>query len=131
MIHLAQIHMSSLYQCVTIPGDREHPGTLPPASSTITGDHQHHPPLRLGRGSWPHICQWLLAPHPPARRGRDQETLGIYTGHFYACVADITRQLNTAAFAQQETFANLQAVRSGRDRCERREEAVGGTSSGV
>lgn len=39
-----------------------------------------------------------------------KETLGIYTGHFYACVADITRQLNTAAFAQQETFANLQVL---------------------
>jgi hypothetical protein len=28
---------------------------------------------------------------------------------FYGCVADVTRQLRSTAFAQQETFANVQA----------------------
>lgn len=39
-----------------------------------------------------------------------KERLGIYTGSFYGCVADVTRQLRSTAFAQQETFANVQVL---------------------
>ena len=41
---------------------------------------------------------------------RRQEALGLYTGSFYACVAEVTRQLQTAAYAQREIFANVQAT---------------------
>jgi len=39
-----------------------------------------------------------------------RERLGIYTGSFYGTVADVTRQLRSTAFAQQETFANVQVL---------------------
>lgn len=39
-----------------------------------------------------------------------KDRLGIYTGSFFGCVADVTRQLRSTAFAQQETFANVQVL---------------------
>eukprot|EP00435_Cladocopium_sp_Y103_P023182 s1638_g5.t1 len=39
-----------------------------------------------------------------------KERVGIFTGSFYGCVADVTRQLRSTAFAQQETFANVQVL---------------------
>ena len=39
-----------------------------------------------------------------------QSRLGVYTAPYEACVADVARALNVAAFAQQETFHNVQVL---------------------
>jgi len=41
---------------------------------------------------------------------RQQHRMGCYTGPYEACVADITRSLQLTAFAQQETFTNVQVL---------------------
>ena len=41
---------------------------------------------------------------------KDQNKLGVYTAPYEACVADVASVLNVTAFAQQETFHNVQVL---------------------
>ena len=34
---------------------------------------------------------------------------GVHTGPYHACIADISRELRSVAYAQQESFENIQA----------------------
>ena len=38
-----------------------------------------------------------------------QENKGVHTGPYHACIADISRELKSVAYAQQESFENVQA----------------------
>ncbi len=37
-----------------------------------------------------------------------EENKGVHTGPYHACVADISRELKSVAYAQQESFENVQ-----------------------
>jgi len=41
---------------------------------------------------------------------RHQENKGVHTGPYHACVADISRELKSVAYAQQESFENVQVL---------------------
>ena len=40
-----------------------------------------------------------------------QESKGAHTGPYHACIADISRELKSVAYAQQESFENVQVGR--------------------
>ena len=44
-----------------------------------------------------------------------QESKGIHTGPYHACIADISRELKSVAYAQQESFENIQAEQRSSD----------------
>lgn len=41
---------------------------------------------------------------------RAQESKGVHTGPYHACIADISRELKSVAYAQQESFENVQVL---------------------
>ena len=41
-----------------------------------------------------------------------EENKGVHTGPYHACVADISRELKSVAYAQQESFENVQVQQS-------------------